>query len=335
MKRSLTFTAIVLGIMFLACQPVSGQAVTGDVTFDEMLMDDIGITDEHKAALGLVVTSVFERFEQRMQEIPGRIAKTSGISLDNADPDALDKETQLKVMNLFQMGFYENIMQTHDEIVIAAREVLSGEQIQTFKERMFQMNFETWGPRYEFLEDGVTSKDYTANNLFCGSLDVLGFTPEQKTQFLDIMQEANMEINEACYEIDMEFKDEIASIRDQIANAQTEEEKEQLFQKINELNKTKNRRADEISRKASEKVNQKLDKIMTDEQKAKKQKLFEQMPDYIWRARIENQDKERPWRPDINSWRPGQGVPENLENHPGETRSPKKQEGKRSFPTSE
>lgn len=334
MKRSSIFAAV-LGIMVLAICPVSAQVPFGDTTFEEMLLDDLGITEEHTAALGLVAMPVAERFEQRMLEIPGKIAAKIGVSLENAEQNVVDTETQLKVMSLIQMGIYENVMQMHDEMTVAAQEVFSDAQIQTFKERMFQVNYETWGPRYEFLENGVTYTDCTATNLMCGSLDVLGFTPEQKTQFLDIMSEANMEINRAAQEIETGFLEEIQALRDQLANAQTKEEREPLVKKLNELNWEKNRKVNEISQKVSKKINEKLDKILTDEQKAKKQKLFEQMPDYIWRARLENQDKERPWRPNIDSWRPGQGVPENLDNHPGETRPEKKQDGKKSFPTSE
>jgi len=45
----------------------------------------------------------------------------------------------------------------------------------------------------------------------------------------------------------------------------------------------------------------------------------------------DNNEKKEDWRPGLNSWMPGQGVPKNHENHPGEAK-PKKEHSQKPFP---
>ncbi|MDR1958940.1 MAG: hypothetical protein LBQ54_07845 [Planctomycetaceae bacterium] len=79
-----------------------------------------------------------------------------------------------------------------------------------------------------------------------------------------------------------------------------------------------------------EKASKMVEAILDDKQKAKVQRLHEEMPDYIWKALPANRNKERPWRPAPDSWKPGEGVPENV-TVPREERPAPKTDGRR-FP---
>ena len=74
------------------------------------------------------------------------------------------------------------------------------------------------------------------------------------------------------------------------------------------------------------------EKILTDKQKAKIEELMDDLPDYLWNMLPENRGKERAWRPGANSWKPGDGAPE--ENPNKEARPERVREGRR-FPGSE
>ena len=75
------------------------------------------------------------------------------------------------------------------------------------------------------------------------------------------------------------------------------------------------------------------EKILTDQQKAKIEELMDDLPDYLWNMLPENRGKERAWRPGANSWKPGDGAPEENPNKEAKPERPVN-EGRR-FPGSE
>ncbi|MCL2346657.1 MAG: hypothetical protein FWC50_00200 [Planctomycetaceae bacterium] len=297
-------------------------------TFEEMLIEDLGATPEQLHDLSGAAIPVFAGLDQKMGEI------TFGDILSSA----AEKETVVRAMSDIQGAMYDAILDSHDQLKQAAGEYLPEAMIKKFEERMFQMNFGNWGNRLTFNEDGtITNRDDTAGNIMCGTYDVLQLTPEQKRDFHQILKEANGELHELLFDLEVrgEFYGQIHDLKKKLSTAQTDEEKKAIKEEIKKITAQCQSRTTELTKKISDKINQKIDKILTGEQKALKQKLLAEMPDYIWRARDENQGKKHSWRPNIDSWRPGQGVPKNLENHPAETRIRKNEDGKKRFPGNE
>lgn len=319
----------------IACWCLIGIAMSqnpeNEPTFEDMLIDDLEITSEQMQAVGGIGVLVHANLQQKLDEHGKNFMQKIGDKV----PKASERESLIRAMSDMQGAIYDAVLDFHDEFKQAAKEVLPEATIKEFEERMFQVNFGTWGNRLVFNEDGtVTNIDYTANNLMCGTYDVLNLTPKQKQEFSQILKEANGEMHELMFDLDVEFREQIQDLQQKLASAQTEEEKTPLREEIKKINDQAQSQTTVLTKKISDKINQKIDKILTDEQKVLKEKLFDEMPDYIWRARDENQGKKRSWRPNINSWMPGQGVPENLENHPGETRPQKKRDDQRRFPGS-
>jgi len=329
------YIVILLGSMIVLwglVANVMSQDTPNEPTFEEMLIEDLGVTREQMLTVLEAGRPVHTDLQLKLGELGRNLKQQIGMKL----PNAAEKETVIRTMSDMQGASYDAFLDFHDELKQAAGECVPEAMIRKFEERMFQVNFGTWGNRLTFNEDGtVTNIDYTSNNIACGTYDVLNLTPEQKREFNQILKEANGEMHGLMFDLDLEFRGQLQDLQKKLNAAQTDEEKTVLKEEIKKINDQCQSQTAELTKKISDKINQKVDKILTTEQKALKQKLFDEMPDYIWKARDENQGKKRSWRPNINSWMPGQGVPKNLENHPAEPRTRKNDDGKKRFPGNE
>ena len=93
----------------------------------------------------------------------------------------------------------------------------------------------------------------------------------------------------------------------------------------------------ESAEKFSAKMKDKLNAKLTAEQKAKLAQIVQDTPDYLKKmlarqqAAVDENDISTAWRPGVNSWMPGQGVPQDRTGHPSEAR-PERKPKTRPFP---
>jgi hypothetical protein len=175
----------------------------------------------------------------------------------------------------------ENYIQ---EFVTKIDSIVTPEQQAKAKELVFQM---TGG-----LESPLLGKD---------ALDVLDLTEEQRKKAEQVIEQTRIDRNEKFEEIMKLVDARVEKGKDITQEERIEIRKkgEQLMAEINAIGK-----------KAGSQLKSFLDK----QQLKKSDDLLANIPEFLPKLQLANNNAVPPYIPGINSWKPGQGVPDNKKN---------------------
>jgi hypothetical protein len=156
------------------------------------------------------------------------------------------------------------------------------------------------GKQYDKLQERLfqMSGGLQSGLFSTGFLDTLTLTPEQVKKIQQIQRQVT---------------DEALALLDKIAGA-SGEERAAIMRQLQGL---------------GEKFSKRIREILTEEQKVRADRLIEDTPDFIWGRLPQNRNRTREWRPGADSWRPGQGVPEELKNKNNEKKQEREHSGRR------
>lgn len=323
-KILLSLPLIVLFLSF-------GSLVSAQDMDQKAYMDDIGVTMEQMQQFqDDFVAGITELQQNAQQRIINRISEEAEAG--NTPTPEMGLRLAMEEMMLPMADIYQTEMNKH----------FSAGQIEKMQLRNFQM--------YHGIMDGIEETDdplviaagsqFGTMQLVQGYPDFLELTPAQKEELHDMAMENAIEVQRLTLESTMKFMQEnperfqeLAEAGKKITDAKSIEEQQEIAKGLQGI--VAEMYGDKIPelKELVAKNNKKFMSVMTDAQKAKIQKVMDDVPDYIWATFPQNRDKDRPWRPGLDSWMPGMGVP-GVGSANRETRQKRSQE-KRTFPGQE
>ena len=166
--------------------------------------------------------------------------------------------------------------------------------------------------------------------------DAVGLTEEQSKSLVQVQKDFVAEL----LVMNFTMEKEIELLVKQLLEAQTDEERVDVEERFRKLYEKIPYIQDKFNPSV---IRTKLDTLLTAEQKEKLAQIKQGLPDYLKDALAkmtqtrtdDNAETHAAWRPGINSWIPGQGVPTDLENYPREAPRVREPRGERRFPGSE
>ena len=190
------------------------------------------------------------------------------------------------------------------------RDFLSADQYQKLETRVLQVHISMLrgAEKSENPETLIGNMPVGMAQMVIGPPSFLDFTEDQKQRLFDLQRRTLLDVVGGTLELQEKFPG---------ANDNTPGLMEAVFAKF---------------RPILLRFKRDYENILTDKQKAKIEEIMDDLPDYLWSILPENRGKERAWRPGANSWKPGDGAPE--ENPNKEARPERVREGRR-FPGSE
>ena len=294
-------------------------------------LDDIGITEEQWVQFQRSYIVKIADLQQGAQE---RVTKRVMEEVEKGNTPTLEMRMRFSIEELTfpEAEFYQSEMNNH----------FSAEQVEKIRVRNFQ-SFHGAMNGIEKTDDAnviVGISQFGSVQLTQGHPDFLELTPAQKEELKTIAVDHEVEATKLITESSMKFWQEnpeklteMTELTQKISEPNSAEEIQKIMNRMSSL-------AAEMHRDIIPELKQltvgnykKFMAVMTDAQKAKIQKVMEDVPDYIWKTFPQNRDKDRPWRPGLDSWMPGMGVPDSASTT-RETR-PARPEGKKTFPTQE
>lgn len=282
---------------------------------------------EEQPELFELVTGVSEETFVPSHEI---IFQSFTSRLDDAgftSPVSLSSQENLDILPLWLHAVDSTRTEVRNEIL----NVLSDEELREIQRRSLLFNFYSdWSPISEMdMEEG--GRFYMVSEILFHPCETLELTPDQEQLYREIRGETIQEMFVISVENER-FYQEIADLRHEAEDNDTapeivEKKVAEIHEKIKQLEL-------EGIKRINKNFRTRFETILTDKQKAKLQKMKDEMPESLWKIMPGNFGKERPWKPGANSWMPGMGVPENIENHPAEKKHSRAGDGKQ-FPGQE
>ena len=328
MKRLAFLLSVLILLLFSRANIFSEEALK------DAFLADLGISNNDMEEFLQVFNVKNEKLmknlqENLMQQVQEKIMKESqaGKQIDQIEIMAFGAgETMIPVADLYQAEF-ENFF--------------SVEQSEKFLLRNFQLyrGYMDDLRATNDIQTIVNANDTCSSALNFMTPDSLELTSSQKTEIQKIMKETAGKAVAYRLNATMTLRKEnpkkaekLNEISQKIFTVQSEEERRELEKQLMVLNNEIFRDLAPAMKKNILDGNKKFMSILTDAQKAKIEKIMEDVPDYLWAIFPQNQDKNRPWKPGIHSWTPGQGVPQDTGKANSETRLSPPSGGKK-FPS--
>ncbi|MCL2346901.1 MAG: hypothetical protein FWC50_01435 [Planctomycetaceae bacterium] len=295
---------------------------------EEQISDELSI-----AMTGLSPEQFSEMDKKLAQNIGQKLSKTmSDAGYEQPELDKLDEQFELLFSTLDSLA---------PDIETTVKSVVSDDEFRAAQERV--LIFSQYAD-FDQVTDSEELNAITGTLLGLGlSLKpetILDLTPEQQKAYQGIQKENLRNLFDFSISMDEEMNQALetdaafAELNKKIANAKSEEEvktlQEQVSKVVHEKKVSVTNKYIPKLKSMLKKSREGLQKILTPQQKAKLEKMKENMPKSLWKIMPGNYGKERPWRPDENSWQPGMGVP-NDPNAPREAK-PAPKEREKPFP---
>ena len=311
---------IILCLGLAACSVFAQE--TDDEVLKQMILDDIGVTEAEIMQFGINMAGVVEPYQQYIME----------------NSERFENPTRENSAELVNEMFDNFIFPVVNDLRVEATTFFSEDQYAKMTTRAFQV--------LELQRDfdpNATEGDALGAELMKTFLlpDLAGLDEKQLVDLAALQKEMIVD----AVEIDLMLNEEYKHLKDeqnllymQLSQAETEEEKKTIEERLKKVRKELDKVSAEPAQKILEKMRGKLDTLLTAEQKAKLDKIRQDLPDYLRQAllkkRGEKTDVSTEWRPGINSWMPGQGVPTDQKGYQREEKIKKEPQGRR-FPGSE
>ena len=326
MSRKIVYFLSAVALIFSICCVSFAQDMDQNA-----YMDDVDVTQEQMRQFQMSFVEKITDLQQGSQErIMKRVMEEA--EKGNTPTPEMGMRYALDEMMLPMGELYQSEMNSH----------FSAGQIEKMQLRNFQMTHGIMNG-IEQTDDAAViaaASQFGTMQLVQGHPDFLELTPAQKEELKTIAMDNAVDVGKLTQESTMKFMQEkpeklkeLTEAVQKMMETDSVEEQQEIAKGMQSL--VAEMYGDKIPELKQLIVtnNKKYMAVMTDAQKAKIQKIMEDVPDYIWKTFPQNRDKDRPWRPGLDSWMPGMGVPGSASS----TREarPTRPEGKKTFPTQE
>lgn len=290
-------------IMFVLCLTMPGLSFAQKLSpkeIEEQTLADFGTTKEAMERFHRDVMQNVTKFQEGLQ---ARIMKES------SQPGASEEKVRDMAMNgMIEIG---NIMQE------TSKKHFSNEQHQKMQLRMFQAmrSVRDNAMKSNDPADTIIAQGIPQAELMKGRPDFLNLTDKQQQEIQEIQKETFKSIQMttqkyAQLNMNPDRQKIIMGLEKKMQDAKTDEERQEIGQKLRTIHIELLKDAVPEFKRLLKEGRDKFDAVLTDAQRAKIEEVMDQVPEYLWQQLPQNQGKDRPWRPGLNSWMPGMGAPE-------------------------